>query len=146
MLPFRFRQSVELLVYLPLVKQMPAGHEPHFLFRPVQKCDSVKDKTGKDLLIRCILTACQFFFRLGLDISFCTFNKGIHDGVPSLHASDLIGKVVQILFHICIGGVILCGKHALVISVSIEEALSTSSLYSPKVYNVFKKRPFVFPG
>ena len=40
---------------------MPQGHEPHFLFRPVQKRDSVKDKTGKDLLVRGILPAYAFF-------------------------------------------------------------------------------------
>ena len=33
------------------------------------------------------------------------------------------GKIVQILFHICIGGVILCRKHTLVISVGIQETL-----------------------
>jgi hypothetical protein len=35
MLPIGFCHSIELLIDLPLVKQMTEGHQPHFLFRTI---------------------------------------------------------------------------------------------------------------
>ena len=45
------------------------------------------------------------------------------NGVAALHASDLIGEVVQFLLHIGVNGVILGGQNAFVIAVGVEETL-----------------------
>ena len=45
------------------------------------------------------------------------------NGVAALHASDLIGEIVQFLLHIGINGVILGGQNAFSIAVGVEEAL-----------------------
>lgn len=50
-LPFRPRQPVKLLVYLPLIQEMAEGHEPHLSLRPVQQRRTVKNKPGKQLLV-----------------------------------------------------------------------------------------------
>ena len=48
------------------------------------------------------------------------------NGVSALHASDLIGEVVQFLLHIGINGVVLSGQNALIIAVGVEETLHRS--------------------
>ena len=45
------------------------------------------------------------------------------NGVAALHASDLIGEVVQFLLHIGVNGVVLGGQNAFVIAVGVEETL-----------------------
>lgn len=45
------------------------------------------------------------------------------DGVPALHALDLVGEAVQVMLHLGVGGVILRGKDAHVVPVGIEESL-----------------------
>jgi len=48
------------------------------------------------------------------------------NGVAALHASDLIGKVVQFLLHIGVNGIVLSGQNALIIAVGVEETLHRS--------------------
>ena len=43
------------------------------------------------------------------------------NGVAALHASDLIGEIIQLLLHIDINGVVLSGQNALIIAVGVEE-------------------------
>ena len=45
------------------------------------------------------------------------------NGVAALHASDLIGEIVQFLLHISVNGVILGGQNTLVIAVGVEKTL-----------------------
>ena len=45
------------------------------------------------------------------------------NGVAALHASDLIGEIIQLLLHIDINGVVLSGQNALIIAVGVEETL-----------------------
>ena len=48
------------------------------------------------------------------------------NGVAALHASDLIGEIIQFLLHIGINGVVLSGQNALIIAVGVEETLHRS--------------------
>ena len=48
------------------------------------------------------------------------------NGVAALHASDLIGQVVQFLLHIGINGVVLGGQNAFSVAVGVEESLHCS--------------------
>ena len=45
------------------------------------------------------------------------------NGVAALHASDLIGEIVQLILHIGVNGIVLGGQNALIIAVGVEEAL-----------------------
>ena len=45
------------------------------------------------------------------------------NGIAALHASDLIGEIVQLLLHIDINGIVLGGQNAFSVAVGIEETL-----------------------
>ena len=48
------------------------------------------------------------------------------NGVAALHASDLIGEIVQFLLHIGINGIVLGGQNAFSVAVGVEKSLHRS--------------------
>ena len=45
------------------------------------------------------------------------------DGIPALHAVNLVGEVVQILLHLGIGGIVLGRQNTVAITARVEEGL-----------------------
>jgi hypothetical protein len=58
-LPLWFCQTFELLIYLPLVEQVPQRHEPDLRLRPMKQSHTVKNQPGKQLIIA--YPTCAFF-------------------------------------------------------------------------------------
>ena len=49
--PLGLRQPVELLIHLPLIKQMTKRHEPNFILRPTEQGRAIENQSVKQLLV-----------------------------------------------------------------------------------------------